>query len=112
MATNSLGKRIMIIAGEASGDLHGANLARELKILDSDLSLSGIGGVGMAGAGVRLYYDISKLAVMGVVEVISRLKDIRAAMNILEDQFRSDRPDLLILIDYPGFNLELAHRAK
>ncbi len=102
----------MIIAGEASGDLHGANLARELKILDSDLSLSGIGGVGMAGAGVKLFYDISSLAVMGIIEVLSRLKDIRAAMNILENRFKIERPDLLILIDYPGFNLELARRAK
>ncbi|KPJ97706.1 MAG: hypothetical protein AMJ60_10495 [Desulfobacterales bacterium SG8_35] len=102
----------MIIAGEASGDLHGANLARELKMLDNGLELSGIGGVGMAGAGVNLLYDISKLAVMGIVEVLTRLKDIRAAMKILEERFRTERPDLLILIDYPGFNLELARRAK
>jgi lipid-A-disaccharide synthase len=105
-------KNVMIIAGEASGDLHGANLARELKILDSDLLLSGIGGAGMAGSGVNLFYDISNLAVMGIIEVISRLKDIRAAMNILENRFKIERPDLLILIDYPGFNLELARRAK
>jgi lipid-A-disaccharide synthase len=102
----------MIVAGEASGDLHGANLARELTALDSGLQLSGIGGAGMAAAGVKLFYDISDLAVMGIIEVLNRLKDIRSAMNILEDQFRVDRPDLLILIDYPGFNLELARRAK
>jgi len=112
MESSNPGKHIMIIAGEASGDLHGANLARELKMLDNTLSLSGIGGTGMAGAGVRLYYDISRLAVMGIVEVISRLKDIRAAMNILEKQFKTEPPDLLVLIDYPGFNLELARRAK
>lgn len=102
----------MIVAGEASGDLHGANLARELVVLDRNLQLSGIGGAEMAGAGVKLFYDISNLAVMGIIEVLSRLKDIRSAMNILEGQFRIDRPDLLILIDYPGFNLELARRAK
>ncbi|UCD65928.1 MAG: lipid-A-disaccharide synthase [Deltaproteobacteria bacterium] len=107
-----MSNKVMIIAGEASGDLHGANLARELKILDSNVSLSGIGGVGMAAAGVELYYDISKLAVMGIVEVFSRLHDIRSAMNILESRFSVERPDLLILIDYPGFNLELARRAK
>jgi len=102
----------MIIAGEASGDLHGANLARELKLLKSSLKLSGIGGTGMAEAGVALHYDISNLAVMGFIEVLNRLKDIRSAMKILEEQFIIDPPDLLILIDYPGFNLELARRAK
>ena len=102
----------MIVAGEASGDLHGADLARELLALESSLSLSGIGGAGMASAGVALHYDISRLAVMGIVEVISRLKDVRSAMKILENQFQTNRPDLLILIDYPGFNLELARRAK
>jgi lipid-A-disaccharide synthase len=102
----------MIIAGEASGDLHGAKLAGELLSLDPGLSLSGIGGTGMAAAGVRILYDVSRLAVMGIVEVISRLKDIRSAMRILEKQFEADRPDLLILIDYPGFNLELARKAK
>ena len=102
----------MIIAGEASGDLHGANLVRELRILDSTLKLSGIGGSGMAGAGVTLFYDISNLAVMGIIEVFKRWKDIRSALNILEERFRNDPPDLLILIDYPGFNLELARRAR
>jgi lipid-A-disaccharide synthase len=102
----------MIVAGEASGDLHGAELVRELMTLDSSLTLSGIGGTGMAAAGVNLLCGISRLAVMGLIEVISRLKDIRAAMKILESQFQSNRPDLLVLIDYPGFNLELARRAK
>lgn len=102
----------MIIAGEASGDLHGANLARELRKLDSSLQLSGIGGAGMAAAGVKLLYNISSLAVMGIVEVFTRLQDIRSAMKILVKQFRVDRPDLLVLIDYPGFNLDLARRAR
>ena len=101
-----------LIAGEASGDLHGANLASDLKLLENDVELSGIGGAGMAGAGVRLFYDITNLAVMGTIEVLNRLRDIRSAMNILEKQFRIGPPDLLILIDYPGFNLELARRAK
>jgi lipid-A-disaccharide synthase len=74
--------------------------------------LSGVGGTGMAAAGVNLLYDISGLAVMGIIEVISRWKDIRSAMKILENQFETNRPDLLVLIDYPGFNLELARRAK
>ncbi len=102
----------MIIAGEASGDLYGAELSRELQSLDAGLILSGIGGTGMAAEGVNILYDISRLAVMGIVEVVSRLRDIRNAMKILENQFETNRPDLLILIDYPGFNLELARRAK
>jgi lipid-A-disaccharide synthase len=110
-ATNP-GKHIMIVAGEASGDLHGAEFARELLAMDRSLTLSGVGGVGMAAAGVNLFYDVSKLAVMGIIEVFGRLKDIRSAMKILENQFQSNRPDLLVLIDYPGFNLELARRAK
>jgi lipid-A-disaccharide synthase len=102
----------MIVAGEASGDLHGANLARELQKRDSTLELSGIGGTAMAAAGVRLYCDIANLAVMGLFEVLGRLKYIRRAMRSLENNFRTGPPDLLILIDYPGFNLELARRAK
>jgi lipid-A-disaccharide synthase len=110
--TTNPAKHVMIVAGEASGDLHGAVLARELLALDSSLILSGIGGAGMAATGVTILYDISRLAVMGIIEVISRLKDIRSAMKTLEKQFEMNRPDLLILIDYPGFNLELARRAK
>ena len=102
----------MIIAGEASGDLHGANLARAMLEKDSDLVISGIGGVEMAAAGVQLLYDIASLAVMGIIEVIKGLKDVRTAMNLLEAKFRLAPPHLLILIDYPGFNLELARRAK
>ena len=110
--TTNPAKRVMIVAGEASGDLHGADLARELLALDPGLILAGIGGEGMAAAGVDILYDISRLAVMGIVEVISRLKDIRSAMKTLENRFETNRPDLLILIDYPGFNLDLARRAK
>jgi len=102
----------MIIAGEASGDLHGANLARAMLEKDCDLVISGIGGTEMAAAGVEILYDNSRLAVMGIIEVIKGLKDVRNAMNLLESRFRLERPHLLILVDYPGFNLELARRAK
>jgi lipid-A-disaccharide synthase len=105
-------KNVMIIAGEASGDLHGANFARAMLEKDNDLVISGIGGAEMAAAGVELLYDNSTLAVMGIIEVIRGLKDVRAAMNILERRFRLERTHLLVLIDYPGFNLELARRAK
>jgi lipid-A-disaccharide synthase len=105
-------KSVMIIAGEASGDLHGSNLARAMLEMDRDLVISGIGGAEMAAAGVELLYDNSRLAVMGIIEVIKGLKDVRNAMKMLESRFRLDPPHLLILVDYPGFNLELARRAK
>lgn len=102
----------MIVAGEASGDLHGAHLARALRDRLPSVVLSGMGGTEMAAAGVELLVDISNLAVMGIAEVISRLADIRSAMRTLEQQLEKQRPDLLILIDYPGFNLMMAARAK
>jgi len=106
------GKRIMIVAGEASGDLHGANLAREIQALDPQIMLYGMGGEAMASAGVEILQDIANLAVMGLVEVLSRLSDVRRALRKLTDQFANRPPDLLILIDYPGFNLLLAKKAK
>jgi len=102
----------MIVVGEASGDLHGAKLARELSALDPHVALYGMGGESMAAAGVEILQDIANLAVMGLVEVLGRLRDIRQAMRTLTEQFVNRPPDLLILIDYPGFNLILAKKAK
>ena len=112
MAKSTPGKRIMIVAGEASGDLHGAKLAGELLALDPHVALYGMGGESMAAAGVEILQDIANLAVMGLVEVLGRLWDIRQAMRKLTEQFSSRPPDLLILIDYPGFNLILAKKAR
>jgi len=103
---------VMIVAGEASGDLHGSQLVRSLKSLQPDLEICGMGGQEMAAAGMELICDISDLAVMGIVEVVSRLGDIRKAMRRLEQRWQQQRPALLILIDYPGFNLMLATKAK
>jgi lipid-A-disaccharide synthase len=103
---------VMIVAGEASGDLHGSRLVRSLKSLRPELQICGMGGQEMAAAGMELVCDISKLAVMGIAEVVSRLWDIRKAMRILEQRWQQQLPDLLILIDYPGFNLLLAAKAK
>ncbi|MFC1512934.1 lipid-A-disaccharide synthase [Thermodesulfobacteriota bacterium] len=104
--------RIMIVAGEASGDMHGANLAKALKRLAPQASICGMGGTAMAGAGVEILYDAARMAVVGIIEVISHFSDIRAARQTLYAELRDNRPDLLILIDYPGFNLMLAARAK
>lgn len=104
--------RIMIVAGEASGDMHGARLVAAIKSQRPDLSVCGMGGKEMAAQGVELLCDASKLAVVGILEVISHLQDIRAAMHALEQRLKEHPPHLLILIDYPDFNLMLAKKAK
>lgn len=103
--------KILIVAGEASGDLHGAHLAREILTVSPHTSICGMGGREMASAGVDILVDNTRLAVMGLVEILGRLGEIRAAMKTLADVFDSAPPDLLILIDYPGFNLALAKKA-
>jgi lipid-A-disaccharide synthase len=102
----------MIVAGEASGDLHGSNLVKEVLRKNPDLSFSGIGGPKMRDAGVTILADASEMAVVGLVEVISHSAVIYRAFTTLKRIIRTDPPDLLILIDYPDFNLLLAKVAK
>ena len=103
---------ILIIAGEASGDLHGSRLAIELKRLKPDCRLKGIGGPRMEAAGVQLLYSLKDFAFMGFSEVLRHLPFIRRVFKRLNRLFLQEKPDLLILIDYPGFNLRLAKIAK
>jgi lipid-A-disaccharide synthase len=103
---------IMIVTGEASGDMHGARLVEAMQAMYSDLSFSGIGGQELAAAGVEMLFDASRLAVVGITEIISHLGDILAARKALIQRMKSEKPALLILIDYPDFNLLLAARAK
>ncbi len=102
----------MIIAGEASGDMHGARLVRAMQALDPGLSFSGIGGNALRAAGVRIKVDNSKIAVVGVSEVISKLKILRNALQVAKEALKRSRPDLLIVIDFPDFNLRVARAAK
>lgn len=104
--------RIMIVTGEASGDLHGANLLRALQAKVFDLEVCGMGGAELASLGVNILYDAGKVSVVGIFEVFSHLKDILAAQRILRRRLVTHRPDLLILIDLPDFNLLLAKKAK
>jgi lipid-A-disaccharide synthase len=104
--------RIMIVAGEASGDIYGADLAREAHKLNPSLQFFGIGGERMREAGVRTLVDSADMAVVGLVEVIKHFAIISSAFITLRNILRSDPPDLIILIDYPGFNLRLAKVAK
>ena len=103
---------IMIIAGEASGDLHGSGVVRELKRVAPSCHIHGIGGDRMRGAGCNLIYHVEQFAFMGLVEVVRYLPFIRTALRRLEESFKKSRPDVLILVDYPDFNLRLARIAE
>jgi lipid-A-disaccharide synthase len=105
-------RHILVCAGEASGDMHGAHLVRAMHKQATGLSFAGIGGQELAAAGVEILFDAAKLAVVGLTEVLSHLSDIMAARRLMLQRMRDIRPDLLLLIDYPDFNLLLAAQAK
>jgi lipid-A-disaccharide synthase len=105
-------KHILIVAGEASGDLHGANLVREIKKIDPSISIRGIGGRKMEEAGVDIVMPSSGIAVVGLTEVFSKYSNIIKARREMVRLLESSSPDLLILIDFPGFNINLARSAK
>lgn len=107
-----MNKTIMLIAGETSGDLHGAGLVRAMAKKDPSLFFYGIGGDQMRRAGMRSFADVSDLAVMGLTDVLFRLPRIRKIYKQVLSVMDSLKPDLLVLIDYPGFNLRLAKNAK
>ncbi len=102
----------MFSAGEVSGDLHGARLAEAVRRIDPTAELFGFGGARMAAAGVRLAADCAEYSVMGVWEVLLNLPRIFSLMNLLTETMKREKPDLLVLIDYPDFNWRLAKRAK
>ncbi|MDY7037013.1 MAG: lipid-A-disaccharide synthase [Thermodesulfobacteriota bacterium] len=105
-------KIVLIIAGEASADLHGANLVRAMKRMDPTILFWGIGGKQMANVGVKILIPSSDMAVVGLTEVLSRLHRITRAYIKIKNILKNIRPDLIILIDYPDFNLRMAHIAK
>lgn len=102
----------MIVAGEASGDMHGAGLVAAMTALDPELRFFGVGDQALASQGVDLLYHSRQLAVVGIVEVLTHWREIRAALNGLSRRLKDTPPGLLILIDFPDFNLILAKRAK
>lgn len=101
-----------IIAGEASGDLHGSNLIKELQLLDSLASIRCWGGDKMQATGATLVKHYKHLAFMGFVEVIKNLRTIFKNLDYCKKDILAYKPDALILIDYPGFNLRMAEWAK
>ena len=104
-------KRVLIVAGETSGDLHGARFVEHLRADCPGLSVYGIGGDEMERAGVRLAFHASELAVVGIVEVVGRLRTIHRAFRWIGRSLSEERPDLVVLIDFPDFNLRVARRA-
>ncbi|KTD06448.1 lipid-A-disaccharide synthase [Legionella gratiana] len=105
-------KRIVIIAGEESGDIHASVLIRQLKAAYPNVAISGIGGKHMQEAGAELISDLARFGVTGLTAVIRHLKVIRQAFLAIKKHLNQQKPDLLILVDYPGFNLRLAKYAK
>ncbi len=105
-------KKVLIIAGEASGDLHGANLVREVKKQHPSVAFFGVGSVLMKEAGVELLADASEISVVGATEVLTHLRPICRVFNRLKRFLYEDRPDLLILIDFPDFNILLGKQAR
>ena len=97
-----------LIAGEASGDLHASRLMRELKAIDTEACFRFFGGDEMAAVGGTRVKHYSELAYMGFVPVLLHLPTIVAGMSLCKNDIRQWHPDVVILVDYPGFNLSVA----
>ncbi|MGD8706198.1 MAG: hypothetical protein PVI84_11855, partial [Syntrophobacterales bacterium] len=109
MATT--GKKLLIIAGEASGDLYGGNLVKAIRAVDSSVSFLGVGGLHMHEAGVDLLWNADEMGVVGLPGV-KRLLTILSVFRVVTTNLQRRRPDLVVLIDYPEFNLLVAGKAK
>ena len=105
-------KSVMIIAGEASGDIHGSHLVMAMHKRNSGLFFYGIGGRALRDAGVKIFVNAEELSVVGITEVFSKLIGIFKGISAAKRSLKEMRPDLLILIDFPDFNLHVAATAK
>jgi lipid-A-disaccharide synthase len=103
---------IMFSAGESSGDQHAANMFLELKQQRPDIQGLGMGGVKMSQAGIDIRYDSGSIGVIGVVEVLKHYREIRRALKLMQQLVATERPDLLVCVDYKEFNFKLARFAK
>ncbi len=101
---------VMLVAGEISGDMHAARLVRQIRARRPDLAFFGIGGPALRQAGMETVVDIGEMAVLGLAEVIARYSFFRNVFNRIIALARERRPQAVILVDYPGFNLRLARR--
>lgn len=104
--------KIMMSAGEASGDMHAAAVAAEIKKENPQVDIFGMGGKNMREAGVRIVYDIEHLGIIGFVEVLKHLPLFLKLIKFLKETMINEKPDVLVCIDYPGLNMKIAHAAK
>src|SRR5690606_3761546 len=100
--------KLYIVAGESSGDLHGANLLRELKQRSPGLAVRGMGGDRLQAAGMDIFFHYRQTNFMGFVEVVKHLGKILRSLKRVKKDISDYAPDAVILIDFPGFNLRLA----
>jgi lipid-A-disaccharide synthase len=105
-------KKLIIIAGELSGETHGARLITQLRMLEPDVQITGIGGDKMIDAGLQALFHIKTMAFLGLGEIIRHLPFIYHVYHQLLSHIKATKPDAIILIDYPGFNLKIARAAK
>jgi len=105
-------KKIFIIAGESSGDFHAANLVKEIKSFRNDIDFFGIGGSELKTQGVTLVHDYHEINFIGFTKVIKNLKKITRVLNDTVAQIKKINPDIVLLTDFPGFNLKLAEKIK
>jgi lipid-A-disaccharide synthase len=101
-------KKILLAAGEASGDLHGAHLVEAIHQIDPEVQLLGLGGEHLERKGMKLLYHSHSLSVVGITEVLFKLRAILKALKGLKESLDREKPNLIILIDFPDFNLRLA----
>jgi len=101
-------KKILLVAGEVSGDLHGSHLVEALQRIEPEIQFLGVGGEGLERRGMKLLYPAHSLSVVGITEVLVKLPTIWKALRGLKRSLERERPDLIILIDFPEFNLRLA----
>jgi lipid-A-disaccharide synthase len=104
--------KILFSAGESSGDQHAANMFLELKKQQPDIQGFGMGGTKMAQTGIDIRFDSASIGVIGVVEVIKHYTEIRRALKLMQQLVSTERPDLLVCVDYKEFNFKLARYAK
>lgn len=104
--------KIMLSAGEASGDVHGENIAKAILAMSPSTELIGFGGSRMENAGVRLRQNFADYSVMGVWEVLINIRRLFKLLSDLTEFMKEEKPDMLVLIDYPDFNWRLAKKAK
>ena len=97
--------RLLLVAGEASGDLHGSHLARAILASHPDARLSGVGGPRMRDAGVDVLFDVRSLAVVGAVEALHSLRALWTVYRLLLARLAREPVDAVVLLDFPGFNL-------